>query len=71
MMPPYSWFVPGRNPGTSTMFNSGMLNASQNRMNRADLSEALTSRQPAITFGWLAMMPTVCPSIRAKQVMMF
>ena len=40
-------------------------------MNRAALSEALISRQPAMIRGWLAMMPTVEPSIRARQVMMF
>jgi hypothetical protein len=29
------------------------------------------SRQPAITIGWLATMPTVWPSMRAKPMTMF
>src|SRR5579864_1216345 len=35
MMPPYSWSVPGRKPGTSTKVINEMLNASQVRTNRA------------------------------------
>ena len=41
------------------------------RMKREDLQEASTSRQPAMTFGSFAMMPTARPSKRAKQQMMF
>ena len=37
---------PGRNPGTSTNVMIGMLNASQNRTNRALFTDALISRQP-------------------------
>jgi hypothetical protein len=48
-----------------------MLNASQNRTNRAALIDDLMSRQPASTSGWLATMPTVWPSMRAKPVRMF
>lgn len=47
MMPPYSWPVPGRKPGTSTSVTSGMLNASQKRTKRAAFTDALISRQPA------------------------
>jgi len=35
IIPPCSWAVPGRNPGTSTNVSSGILKASQNRTNRA------------------------------------
>ena len=35
MMPPYSWAVPGRNPGTSSKVTSGMLKQSQKRTKRA------------------------------------
>ena len=35
------------------------------------LSAASTSRQPARTLGWLAMMPTGRPPSRARAVMMF
>ena len=52
------------------MVSMGMLKASQKRMKRVALSEALMSRQPAMTCGWLAMMPTVRPLSRAKQTMM-
>src|ERR1043166_2131260 len=44
MMPPYSCTVPGRNPGTSSNVTSGMLNASQNRTNRAALTGASMAR---------------------------
>ena len=71
MMPPHSWFVPGRKPGTSTKFTTGILKASQKRIKREDLSDALISKQPAITRGWLAMIPTLCPAKRAKHVMIF
>lgn len=40
--------VPGRNPGTSTKVMIGTLNASQKRTNRAPLTEALMSKQPAV-----------------------
>ena len=40
--------VPGRNPGTSTKVMIGILNASQKRTNRAPLTEALISKQPAV-----------------------
>ena len=71
MMPPYSCCTPGRKPGTSTKVTSGMLKALQNRMNRAALSEALMSRTPDSTIGWLAMTPTVRPRMRAKPTTMF
>lgn len=60
----------GRKPGTSTNCTNGMLNESQKVMNSAALSEALMSRQPDMTFGWLATMPTVRPLTRAKAVTM-
>ena len=47
-----------------------MLKQSQKRTKRAALRELSMSRQPARTIGWLATMPTVEPSIRAKPVMM-
>ncbi len=68
MMPPYSCAVPGRNPGTSSNTTSGMLNASQNRTNRAAFSLDSMSSVPASTFGWLATTPTVRPSSRANPV---
>ena len=71
MMPPYSWLVPGRKPGTSTNVTSGMLKQSQNRTNRAALIEASMSRQPARWAGWLATMPTGRPSNRANPHTMF
>src|SRR3989442_14075148 len=48
MMPPCSCATPGRNPGTSSNVTSGMLNASQKRMNRAPLSDAFNI--PLVTF---------------------
>ena len=45
MIPPYSWTVPGRKPGTSSNVTSGMLNASQNRTNRAPFTDASMSRR--------------------------
>ena len=66
MMPPYSWSVPGRKPGTSTKVSTGMLFASHRRTKRAAFSEASMSRVPARCEGWLAMMPTLCPSTRPK-----
>ncbi len=50
-MPFHSCDVPGRNPGTSTNDNSGILKQSQNLTNLAPLIEASISRQPASTFG--------------------
>jgi hypothetical protein len=47
MMPPYSWAVPGRKPGTSSKVTMGMLKQSQKRTKRAPLRDALMSRQPA------------------------
>ena len=58
MIPPHSWVVPGRNPGTSQKVISGMLNASQKRTKRAAYSEASMSSTPAICDGWLPTMPT-------------
>ena len=48
-----------------------MLKQSQKRTKRAALRELSMSRQPASTIGWLATMPTVAPSMRAKPMMMF
>ncbi len=48
MMPPHSWLVPGRKPGTSVNVTSGMLNASQKRTKRAAFSEDSMSSTPAI-----------------------
>ena len=61
MIPPHSWPVPGRKPGTSTKVSTGMLNASQVRTNRAAFSDASMSRQPAKCIGWLATTPTGAP----------
>ena len=63
--------VPGRKPGTSTNVTSGMLKQSQKRTKRAPLSEALMSRHPASSAGWLATMPTGRPFSRAKPTTMF
>ena len=71
MIPPYSCAVPGRNPGTSSKVTSGTLKQSQNRTNRAPLSDALMSRQPARWAGWLATMPTGRPPRRPKPTTMF
>jgi hypothetical protein len=59
--------VPGRKPGTSTNVTSGMLKQSQKRTNRAALTEASMSRQPARCFGWLATTPTERPPTRARS----
>src|SRR5450759_1241417 len=48
-----------------------MLKASQNRMNRAALSEAFTSRTPAPKRGLLAITPTGLPMIRMKATTIF
>src|SRR5215469_8402111 len=61
MIPPHSWPVPGRKPGTSTNVKIGMLNASQVRTNRAAFSLASMSRQPARCIGWLATTPAGAP----------
>ena len=71
MIPPYSWSVPGRNPGTSTKVTSGTLNASQVRTKRAAFSDASMSSVPASTWGWLPTIPTTWPSMRAKPQTMF
>ena len=63
MMPPYSWAVPGRKPGTSTKVTIGIENASQKRTKRAAFLDAAMSRQPASTIGWFATKPTVSPAI--------
>ena len=70
MIPPYSWAVPGRKPGTSTKVITGMLKASQKRTKRAAFFDESMSRQPARTIGWFATMPTVAPCMRAKPVTM-
>ncbi len=70
MMPPYSCTVPGRKPGTSSNVTSGMLNASQNRTNRAPFTDASMSSVPASTAGWFATMPTGRPSSRANPTTM-
>ncbi len=51
MIPPYSCSTPGKNPGTSTKFKSGILKASQVLINLAALSEAFISKQPAKILG--------------------
>ena len=47
MRPPYSWSVPGKNPGTSTKVTNGIENASQNLTNLAAFQLASESRTPA------------------------
>ena len=59
--------VPGFLPAASR----GILKASQKRIKRVALSEALISRQPARKLGWLAIMPMTWPLQRAKAVIMF
>ena len=71
MIPPHSWAVPGRNPGTSVNVISGMLKASHVRTKRAAFAEESMSSTPAIWFGWLPTTPTANPSSRAKPQMMF
>ncbi len=70
MIPPHSWAVPGRNPGTSVKVIRGMLKASQVRTKRAPLAEASMSSTPASWAGWLPTTPTANPSRRAKPQMM-
>ena len=41
-----NFYMPGKNPGTSTKVMIGMLKASQNLTNRAPFTEALMSKQP-------------------------
>src|SRR5678816_1850014 len=53
MMPPCSCETPGKNPGTSSNVTSGILKASQNRMNRAPFKDALMSSTPASMAGVL------------------
>ena len=48
-----------------------MLNASQKRTNRAAFTDALMSSAPAMTFGWLATIPTGWPSRCANPTTMF
>ena len=71
MMPPHSWLVPGRKPGTSTNVTSGTPNASQVRTNRAAFSLEAMSSTPAICDGWLPTTPTAWPPSRAKPQTMF
>jgi hypothetical protein len=71
MMPPYSWLVPGRKPGTSTNVTRGMLKASQKRTKRAALIEASMSSTPASALGWLPTTPTAWPFRRAKPTITF
>ena len=71
MMPPHSWFVPGRKPGTSQKVSSGMLNASQKRTNRAPFTDESMSSTPAIARGWLPTTPIGWPFRRAKPITMF
>lgn len=47
IIPPYSWFEPGKNPGTSTNVINGILNESQNLTNLAALTDESISKQPA------------------------
>src|ERR1019366_9356105 len=67
MMPPYSCWVPGRKPGTSSKVISGMLKQSQKRTKRAPLMLALMSSTPARKLGWLATMPTGLPWRRGES----
>src|SRR5260370_1023507 len=71
MIPPHSCPVPGKNPATSSNEMSGILNASQNRTNRAPFTEASMSSTPARNAGWLATIPTDRPSRRAKPTTRF
>jgi len=71
MIPPYSWLVPGKNPGTSTKVIIGILNAFANLTNLAALTDASISKQPAFSFGSFAIIATVLPSNLAYPVMIF
>ena len=71
IIPPHSWAVPGKNPGTSTKEIRGMLKQSQNLINLVALSQELISRTPAKTSGLFAIIPTELPSNLAKPIMMF
>ncbi len=44
-------------PGVSTSVINGMLNASQNLMNRAALFDESISSAPASAIGWFETMP--------------
>jgi len=48
-----------------------MLNASQKRMKRAALVDALMSIAPASTLGWLPTIPIGWPPSRPKPTTMF
>src|SRR5207247_5926237 len=61
MIPPHSWAVPGRNPGTSTNVTSGMLHASHGRTNRAAFTDELMSSTPASGWGWFPRIPAEWP----------
>ena len=52
----------------STRLNSGMLNESQNRTNRAAFCDAAMSSVPARIRGWFATTPTERPPIRQSPV---
>ena len=56
------------NPGTSIKNNKGILNASHNWINFAALSAESGNKTPPFTLGWLAIIPTTLPSIRASPV---
>ena len=71
IMPPHSWSVPGRKPGTSTKVMRGMLKQSQNLINLVALSHELMSRTPDKTSGLFATIPTELPSSLAKPIIMF
>ena len=47
------------------------MKASQKRIKRELLSEESTVREPPRNMGWLAMIPTDMPPMRAKPVTMF
>jgi len=71
IIPPYSWSVPGKNPGTSTNVIIGILNALANLTNLAAFTDALISKHPAFSSGSFAIIATVLPSNLAKQVIIF
>ena len=66
MTPACSCDTPGRKPGVSTSTTSGRPKRSQRSTNHAPFCEDSASRQPPRCLGWLAMMPTGAPEMRAK-----
>ena len=60
--------MPTRKPGESAREMTGTLKASHRHRNLVILSQASGVSAPPERIGWLAMIPTLHPPIRAKPV---